>query len=108
MTRVVVCVLALDGGEAAERAVGSARRFGLDVAVGVVGEEGGACPSGVNVHRIEWRDDFADARNQLADQVTADWLLWIDPDEELAAYAPGGIDRIDEPFAAVWLADRKD
>ncbi|MCH7931864.1 MAG: insulinase family protein [Proteobacteria bacterium] len=40
--------------------------------------------------------------------MTADWLLWIDPDEELAAYAPGGIDRLDEPFAAVWLADRKD
>ncbi|MCH9018779.1 MAG: 50S ribosomal protein L11 methyltransferase [Proteobacteria bacterium] len=108
MTRVVVCVLALDGGEAAERAVGSARRFGLDVAVGVASEEGGACPGGVNVHRIEWRDDFADARNQLADQVTADWLLWINDDETLAEYAPGGIDRLDEPFAAVWLADRKD
>ena len=108
MTRVVVCVLALDGGEAAERAVGSARRFGLDVAVGVVGEDGGACPSGVNVHRIEWRDDFADARNQLADQVTADWLLWINDDETLAEYAPGGIGRLDGPFAAVWLADRKD
>ncbi len=108
VSRLVVCVLALDGREAAERAVSSARRFGLDVAVGVVGEEGGECPDGVNVHRLEWRDDFADARNQLAAQVTADWLLWIDPDEALVAFQDPALDRLDEPFAGVWLEDRKD
>ena len=105
MTRLVVCVLALDGRAAAECSVASARRFGLDVAVGVVGEACDDHQPGVETHVIDWRDDFGDARNQLAAKLTADWLLWLNDDEDLIAFAEP---ELDEPFAGVWIEDEEE
>ena len=40
----------------------------------MVGEERGERPEDVEVHLLEWRDDFGDARNQLADKISAIFL----------------------------------
>lgn len=102
MSRTAACVLVLDGWAAAEPTLASIRRLGLDPAAGVIGEARGERPGGVAVHRLDWRDDFADARNQLADKLSADWLLWLNDDEELIAFAEPDMD---EPYAGVWIED---
>ncbi|MDX2098115.1 MAG: glycosyltransferase family 2 protein [Leptolyngbyaceae cyanobacterium bins.59] len=38
---------------------------------------------GATVHCFEWCDDFAAARNFAIDQVSGDWILTLDADEEL-------------------------
>ena len=100
MSHTVACVLVLDGWSAAQPTLASIRRLGLDAAVGVLGEERGERPDDVEVHLLEWRDDFGDARNQLADKLSADWLLWLNDDEDLIAFAEPDLD---EPCAGVWI-----
>src|SRR5579884_4106366 len=46
---------------------------------------------GARVHEFAWDDDFAAARNFALDQATGDWVLWLNPDEELL---PAGRDEI--------------
>jgi GT2 family glycosyltransferase len=38
---------------------------------------------GAEVHRFEWCDDFAAARNACLEHATGDWILQLDADEEL-------------------------
>lgn len=38
---------------------------------------------GAEVHHYAWAEDFAAARNASLRHVTADWILWLDADEEL-------------------------
>lgn len=38
---------------------------------------------GAEVHRFEWNDDFAAARNAALVHATGDWVLMLDADEEL-------------------------
>ncbi len=49
---------------------------------------------GSKVHEIEWRDDFAQARNESLELATGDWLLHIDADEALDADGASEIRRI--------------
>ena len=105
MSRTVACVLVLDGWAAAQPTLASIRGHGLDIAVGLIGAEKGDRPDDVEVHEIEWRDDFADARNRLADRLAADWLLWLNDDEDLIAFAEPGMDA---PYAGVWIEDSED
>lgn len=102
---VIACVLVLDGWAAAEETLASIRRIGLNAAVGLIGEEIGERPDDVEVHSLEWRDDFGHARNQLAEKLTADWLLWLNDDEELIAFTEP---RTDDPRAGVWIEDSAD
>jgi len=37
--------------------------------------------AGADIFQIEWRDDFAWARNQTLDRIGADWVLHLDGDE---------------------------
>ncbi|MEE8532099.1 MAG: hypothetical protein V3S95_00975, partial [Alphaproteobacteria bacterium] len=86
MARPLACILGTGDWPETNRAVASARRFGLDAAVGVSGaEQHGAPHADARRYPVEWRDDFADARNQLAERVVAeglpgDYLLWLDSD----------------------------
>ena len=98
MSRTVACVLVLDGWAAAAPTLASIRRLGLDSAVGVIGEAHGPRPDGVEVHLLEWRDDFADARNQLADKLSADWLLWLNDDEVEAIRKAAYEQKLSESF----------
>jgi tetratricopeptide (TPR) repeat protein len=38
---------------------------------------------GATVCEFAWDDDFAAARNFALDQATGDWILWLNPDEEV-------------------------
>src|SRR5438045_1279387 len=42
-----------------------------------------AAQVGAKVCPISWEDDFAAGRNQALAQATGDWILWLNPDEEL-------------------------
>lgn len=39
---------------------------------------------GAKTAQIEWKDDFASARNASLELATGHWILWIDADEEVA------------------------
>ncbi|MGB5259937.1 MAG: glycosyltransferase [Gammaproteobacteria bacterium] len=58
---------------------------------------------GATVHRFDWIDDFAAARNAALEYSNADWNLVLDADEQLT----GGLDRLGadtlgkEPFIGV-------
>jgi len=118
MTRVTACILSDGDWRATNRAVASARRFGLDVVVGATGQRPRGAPlSGIQVVPVAWRDDFADARNQIAEALAprgaaagrrdGGYLLWIDTDEELISF-PGRDLALDGPSLAVRLIDRDD
>ncbi len=113
MVRPLVCILGTGDWSETNRAVASARRFGLGVAVGVSGEQARGTPHpDARRYPVEWRDDFADARNQLAERVTADglpggYLLWLDSDEELIAY-PEDDPGFEGPCAAALITDHTD
>src|SRR5262249_29524108 len=39
---------------------------------------------GAKVYPFAWDDDFSAGRNAALDHATGDWVLWLNPDEELA------------------------
>lgn len=65
-------MLALDGVVTAERTIASLRRIGLPLVVGVEHREEAVGAPDAEIYQIEWREDFADARNQLAGLIDAD------------------------------------
>lgn len=42
-----------------------------------------AAEQGAQVFRIAWDDDFSAGRNAALDRATGEWVLWLNPDEEL-------------------------
>src|SRR5688572_17238888 len=42
-----------------------------------------AAAAGARVSSFVWDDDFAAGRNHLIERATGDWILWLDPKEEL-------------------------
>lgn len=42
-----------------------------------------ACQHGATVHRVDWQDSFAAARNECLRQVAGEWVLWLDAGETL-------------------------
>lgn len=44
-----------------------------------------AAQMGAIVTRTTWSDDFSAARNRLLEQITGDWILWVDAGERLEA-----------------------
>src|SRR5437764_689160 len=53
-----------------------------DRTVAVARENGG------DVRSFAWDDDFGAARNFAIEQATGDWVLWLNPDEELLPTDP--------------------
>jgi hypothetical protein len=45
-----------------------------------------AAELGAQVCQVNWQDDFAAARDFALAQATADWILWLNPDEELLPF----------------------
>ncbi|MFQ5785777.1 MAG: hypothetical protein ACE5H8_13280 [Alphaproteobacteria bacterium] len=113
MTAPLVCILGGGDWRETNRAIASARRFGLEVAVGVASEITQSAPHPeARLYPLEWRHDFAEARNRLAAQLAdeahpGDYLLWLDSDEELATYPADNPD-FEGPCLAVRIVDRGD
>ena len=92
---VAACILAKHDNPSSERAVQSALKFGLEVYLGITHDP--ATPrSDAHVFPIIWKNDFADARNQLLDRVTNRFVLWLDSDEELFSFPKYDWDRFRE------------
>ncbi len=109
MTRPLVCIVAEGDWPALGRTLDSVRSRGLRAVVGVTGQrERGAASPDVRIERITWRDDFADARNQLASRVDEPWLLWLDSDERLTRFEAPDLDGVGADAFAVRIRDRAD
>jgi hypothetical protein len=55
-----------------------------------------AAALGAKVIQFPWQDDFSAARNSAVEQARSDWVLWLNPDEELP---PESRERLTEAVA---------
>lgn len=82
-----ICLLARNEEHNLGRVLGSVAGLAEEVIVGDVASEDGtarvAAAAGSRVLALAWEDDFALARNAVLDQANGDWILWLNPDEEL-------------------------
>jgi glycosyltransferase involved in cell wall biosynthesis len=85
--RLSVCLLTRDD----ERNIARALRSVEGVADEIVIAESGSTDRtaelarglGARVIPFAWDDDFAAGRNVAAGEAAGDWILWLNPDEEL-------------------------
>src|SRR5579883_2952330 len=76
-----------------EKSIGRAMQSVLGIADEVIVAETGstdrtaevAAALGAKVHDFAWRDDFSEGRNFAVDRAKGDWILWLNPDEELTS-----------------------
>jgi tetratricopeptide (TPR) repeat protein len=82
-----VCLLTRNEENNIERALRSVADVADEVIVADAGSTDHtvsiAAALGAKVSAIEWHDDFAAGRNYALAQATGDWILWLNPDEEL-------------------------
>lgn len=84
---VAACILAKHFNSSTERAIHSALKFNLDVHLGLTHDSVINCSfPQIKIFPIYWINDFADARNQLLDQVKNPFIIWLDSDEELFSF----------------------
>jgi hypothetical protein len=88
---LTICILTRDAEGKIERALRSVAALGAEVIVGDTGSKDGTVPAaqalGAKVRVLAWQDDFAAAQNDVLDEATGDWVLWLNPDEELSPQA---------------------
>lgn len=83
-----ICLLTRNEQANLPRVLGSV--VGLDAEVVVVDTGSSdrtvevAAQHGAKVYSFAWDDDFAAGRNYALEQATGEWVLWLNPDEELA------------------------
>ena len=82
-----VCLLTRNEENNIARAIQSVTGIADQVIVADTGSSDRTVPIaaelGAQVHQVNWQDDFAAARDFALTQATADWILWLNPDEEL-------------------------
>jgi hypothetical protein len=82
-----VCLLTRNEENNIARAIRSVRGVADQVVVADTGSSDRtvqiAADLGVKVCQVAWQEDFAAARDFALSQATADWILWLNPDEEL-------------------------
>src|SRR4051794_10248329 len=87
--RLSVCLLTLNEQRNLERAIRSVVEMADEVVVGDAGSthrtEAIARSLGAGFLPFAWDDDFAAGRNQALRLASGDWILWLNPDEELVA-----------------------
>jgi tetratricopeptide (TPR) repeat protein len=90
-----VCLLTRNDAGTVARAVRSVRDVADEVLVADTASADDtariAAGAGAAVTQFTWEDDFAAGRNYLIGRAISDWILWLDPKEELA---PGSIDAL--------------
>jgi hypothetical protein len=82
-----VCLLTRNEEKNIARAIQSVKGAADQVIVADTGSSDRTVPIatelGAHVCQVAWQDDFAAARDFALAQATADWILWLNPDEEL-------------------------
>jgi tetratricopeptide (TPR) repeat protein len=90
-----ICLLTRDAEKNLERALRSLAPLQAEVIVADTGSRDGTVRAaqalGATVCVVPWDDDFAAAQNLALDRATGDWVLWINPDEELL---PQGLEQL--------------
>jgi hypothetical protein len=90
-----VCLLTRNEEENIGRAIRSVSGIANEVLVADTGSTDRtaqvALALGARVGRFAWGDDFAAARNFALDQARGEWVLWLNPDEELAPEAQAAV-----------------
>ena len=87
MSRLSVCLLTRDEERNIERAVRSVAGLADEVLVADTGSTDRtieiARGLGAEVFPFAWDDDFSAGRNDVLGRASGDWVLWLNPDEEL-------------------------
>lgn len=87
-----VCLLTRNEEKYLARALRSVAGLADEVLVADTGSTDGtvrvATELGAVVHSFGWQDDFAEGRNFALAQARGDWILWLNPDEELLPISP--------------------
>jgi hypothetical protein len=82
-----ICLITRNAEHTVKRVLGSVAGLGAEVIVADTGSTDGtvqaARAQGAKVHVIEWHDHFGAAQNEALAQAAGDWVLWLNPDEEL-------------------------
>ncbi|MBM4423077.1 MAG: glycosyltransferase [Chloroflexi bacterium] len=95
MTRISLCLIAKNEAANLRRLFDSARGAADEIVLVDTGSADGtvalAQTLGAIVHRFEWRDDFAAAKNAAIARASGEWALMLDADMEVAA---GGAEKI--------------
>jgi hypothetical protein len=82
-----VCLVTRNEAQNVPRVLRSVAGLADQVIVAETGSTDGtarvAADLGADVRPFTWSDDFAAARNHALDQATGEWVLWLNPDEEL-------------------------
>jgi len=95
-----ICLITRDAERNIERVLRSVALLRCEVVVADTGSRDGtvdaALALGASVHLIPWQDDFAAAQNEALGRAAGDWILWLNPDEELV---PRGWERLPDLLA---------
>ena len=95
-----ICLITRNAEQAIPRALTSVATLAAEVIVIDTGSSDAtvavATALGAKVSVIPWQDDFGAAQNQAMAQATGDWVLWLNPDEELM---PQGQEQIPDLLA---------
>lgn len=82
-----ICFITRNAEQSIERALRSIADLQAEVLVGDTGSTDGTVATarrlGARIVDIAWADDFAAAQNQTLAEATGEWILWLNPDEEL-------------------------
>src|ERR1022692_3094118 len=99
--RLSVCLFTRDEAKTIARAVRSVVGVADEVVVADSGSIDGTLKIvrdlGATVVPVAWADDFSAVRNAALAAVTGDWVLWLNPDEELTKSAHDVVQRLVGP-----------
>lgn len=96
--RLSVCTVTRNEETKMERLIRSVKGIADEVIVADTGSTDRtvevAAGLGAKVSTIKWQDDFSAARNFALDQAAGDWILWLNPDEELVPVVRPNLDAL--------------
>jgi Glycosyl transferase family 2/Tetratricopeptide repeat len=103
-----VCLLTRDDEARLPRLLESVAGVADEVIVADTGSADGtaalARKSGARVLNVVWDDDFAEGRNQALAAAGGDWILWLNPDDELdSASRPALASCLGQAEALAWF-----
>jgi tetratricopeptide (TPR) repeat protein len=82
-----ICLLTRNAEHTVQRPIDSVAGLGAEIIVVDTGSTDdtvqAARARGAKAHVIDWHDDFGAVQNNALAQASGDWILWLNPDEEL-------------------------